>query len=207
VRGIRVLLRSFNASISYPYIWTQSGAARTRCTAKCRSGRISPQPFSSAGSCLPRASIFTQGPRRSVHLYTNAPNRPMDCVTERHQKTVRLFCETYLPLIRPTRGRHIGSFSNDFSWILVIPECDELDVTDVVRIGPFQELKIRHKLRFHPDALLHFWGGQSLSPPSALLFWKVRKRTLLNDPHLQACVQITPSCGNQSRPYTCGIHQ
>jgi hypothetical protein len=33
-------------------------------------------------------------------------------------------------------------FPDDFPGALVIPQPHEFDVTDVVRIGPFQELKI-----------------------------------------------------------------
>jgi hypothetical protein len=40
----------------------------------------------------------------------------------------------------PALASSHGSFPSELSRFLVIPECDKLDVTDVVRIGPFQKL-------------------------------------------------------------------
>src|SRR5579885_1085361 len=68
------------------------------------------------------------------------------------------------------------SLPDDLPRILVIPQRNEPDVPNMVRIGPFEKFKIRDKFRLNPDALFHLRSGESLSPPAAFLFWEVRKR-------------------------------
>jgi hypothetical protein len=55
------------------------------------------------------------------------------------------------------------SFADNSQWSLIGAQRTEFVVPNVIRIGPFQKLKIRDEFRFHPNALFHLCGGQVLS--------------------------------------------
>ena len=45
---------------------------------------------------------------------------------------------------------------------------------------PLSELELSHKFRFDPDAVLHIFRGQSLTPHTFFLFGKICEGTFFN---------------------------
>ena len=110
---------------------------------------------------------------------------PPDCeivsaVNEKKAITERVRC--LVGIFRVPEQRSWSSlFSNDLPGLLVSSQADKLDMANVVRIRPFEKFEISYKLSFHPDALSHLRGGESLTPPATPQFRQVCERTPLHD--------------------------
>jgi hypothetical protein len=88
------------------------------------------------------------------------------------------------PKVKVTHQAPI-SLANDLPRILVLPQSHKLDVADVTRIRPFQELEVRDELRLHLDALLPRSKGFECNPDVVCLRrTKQRDTTCVDDCHI-----------------------
>ncbi len=73
--------------------------------------------------------------------------------------------------------------------------------------GPFQELDPRDRVWFNPDALLHLFRGEALSPSARLFLGKIDEGTLIYLQVLNSFEDISASCRDEACPYTSGVDQ
>lgn len=61
---------------------------------------------------------------------------------------------------------------------------------NVIRVGPFEEFKIRHEFCLHPNALFHLRSGEALSPATGRRFREIDARAGPYDQRFEASVQL-----------------
>jgi hypothetical protein len=80
-----------------------------------------------------------------------------------------------LALSPPIRRLDDSSFLDDLLWILVVAQPSVFWMAKVIRVSPLRKIDSDHRFRFEPDALLHFFGGQTLAPASRFFLRQVSK--------------------------------
>src|SRR4051794_2151934 len=96
------------------------------------------------------------------------------------------------PSSNERNGHSFGrSFSDNRHWVFVGAQPNELDVPNVIRVGPLEELKICDEFRLHPDALFHFRGSEALAPSTGRCFREIDEWAGLHDEWLQFLVELS----------------
>jgi hypothetical protein len=77
---------------------------------------------------------------------------------------------------RPTFHKCLLPFSNNLARVFILAHGDELDVPDMVRIRPFNEVESGNQFGPYPNAVAHLLRRQTLSPTTAPSLWKIHER-------------------------------
>ena len=97
-------------------------------------------------------------------------------------------------------------FSDHLARVFILPQSDELRVSQMVSVGPLNKLNPRHRLRFHPHAFLHLFCGESLSPSPCRLLWKLDERATVRPEVLDLLMDLSACSGYKARPHAPGAY-
>src|ERR1700722_6333006 len=78
---------------------------------------------------------------------------------------------------------------------------------EMVSLGPFQELDLRHNLGTHPNALLHSVSIQPFTPAGAPLLREIAEGTFADLENRETLKQRAPQALRQSATHPCGVDQ